>query len=151
MTQTAIPLTDVAPQVFRLRTPLLRQGRLDTVLAEAHGFQVRIKCYAAGGENALHTHPDEDHTFVVLAGRARFWGPEGEIATLERNQGILLPRGAFYRFESCADEPLVLLRVGARTGQAAIPRIGPDGRPLPGNSPENKTVPPVLIEGAYFE
>jgi mannose-6-phosphate isomerase-like protein (cupin superfamily) len=143
--------TDVAPQLFKLRTPLLSQGRLDTVLAETDVMQIRMKCYAAGGENALHAHPAEDHTFVVLAGQARFWGSDGEIATLGRNQGILLPRGCYYRFESCADEPLVLLRVGARTARIPVPRIAPDGHAIPGDSLENKTVPPIIIEGAFYE
>src|SRR5438874_6075870 len=104
--------TSVQPEVYRLRTPLMQQGRSDITLAQTENMTVRIKCYAAGGENALHAHAAEDHTFVVLAGQARFWGPEGEIATLGRNEGIMLPRGAYYRFESCADEPLVLMRVG---------------------------------------
>jgi quercetin dioxygenase-like cupin family protein len=143
--------TDVTPQVYQIRTPLLRQGRLDTVLADTGNMQVRVKCYAAGGENALHTHPGEDHTFVVLAGKARFWGNEGEVATLERNQGIMLPANCFYWFESCADEPLVLLRVGAKTTAERKERMGPDGRPLPGGSIENKTVPPIIWEGAFYE
>ena len=142
---------DVQPQIFQLRTQLMSQGRSDTVLANTDAMQVLIKCYAAGGENALHTHLAEDHTFVVLAGQARFWGKDGEIATLGRNQGILLPKGAYYRFESCAEEPLVLLRVGARTGKVTVGRVAPDGHALPGDSLENKQVPPVFIEGAYYE
>jgi mannose-6-phosphate isomerase-like protein (cupin superfamily) len=143
--------TDVQPTVYRMRTPLMQQGRLDTVLAETDVMQVRIKCYAAGGENALHAHPAEDHTFVVLAGQARIWGKDGEVAVLGRNEGIMLPRGCYYRFESCADEPLVLLRVGAKTARVQVTRITPDGHPIPGDSPENKTVPPIIMEGAYYE
>jgi mannose-6-phosphate isomerase-like protein (cupin superfamily) len=141
----------VAPQVYTVRTPLLRQGRLDTVLAKTDTMQVRVKCYAAGGENALHTHPGEDHTFVVLAGQARFWGKDGEVATLGRNQGIMLPANCFYWFESCADEPLVLLRIGAKTTPEKQERMGPNGRPLPGNSLENKTEPVILMENAFYE
>ena len=143
--------TEVEPQLYRLRTPLLSQGRLDTVVAQTDVMQVRMKCYAAGGENALHAHPAEDHTFVILAGQARFWGKDGEIGTLGRNQGIMLPRGCYYRFESCGAEPLVLLRVGAKTERVEVTRIAPDGRPLPGDSLENKTVPPIIMEGAFYE
>ncbi len=139
------------PEIYRLRTPLMKEGRLDTVLSETDHMQVRIKCYAAGGENALHAHAGEDHTFVILQGQARFWGPDGEIATLGRNEGIMLPRGCYYRFESCADEPLVLLRVGARFEKVEVPRVTPDGRPIPGGSAENKTVPPIVMEGAFYE
>ena len=149
-TRPAAP-TEVKPEVYRLRTPLMQQGRSDITLAQTENMTVRIKCYAAGGENALHAHAAEDHTFVVLAGQARFWGPDGEIATLGRNEGIMLPRGAYYRFESCADEPLVLLRVGAKLGTAEVPRMTLDGRPIPGDSLENKTVPPIVMEGAFYE
>ncbi len=146
------PATGAQPHVYRLRTPLMKQGRIDTLLSQTEHLQVRIKCYAEGGENGLHAHTREDHTFIILQGRARFSGPDGEIATLGRYEAIMLPRGAFYRFESCGDEPLVLLRVGARTGhQDPIPRITPDGRPIPGDSLENKQVPPIVLEGAYFE
>lgn len=143
--------TTAQPEVYRLRTPLMQQGRSDVTLSQTENMTVRIKCYAAGGENELHAHAAEDHTFVVLAGQGRFWGPEGEIATLGRNEGIMIPRGAFYKFESCADEPLVLMRVGARLGKADVPRMTLDGRPIPGDSLENKTVPPIVLEGAFYE
>jgi len=138
-------------EVYRLRTPLMKQGRSDITLAQTENMTVRIKCYAAGGENELHAHAAEDHTFTVLAGQARFWGPEGELATLGRNEGIMIPRGVFYKFESCADEPLVLMRVGAKLGKADVPRMTVDGRPIPGDSLENKTVPPIVMEGAFYE
>jgi quercetin dioxygenase-like cupin family protein len=35
---------------------------------------VVLKTYAADGENGLHAHPSEDHTFVVLQGEAPFMG-----------------------------------------------------------------------------
>ena len=149
-TRTEMP-TDVQPEVYRLRTPLMQQGRSDTVLSKTDNMQVRIKCYATGGENELHAHAAEDHTFVILAGQARFVGPDGDYATLGRNEGIMIPRGAYYKFESCGDEPLVLLRVGARLGKADVPRLTLDGRPIPGDSPENKTVPPIVLEGAFYE
>ena len=146
--------TAIKAQTFKLRTPLLKEGRLDTVLGESDLMQVRIKCYAEGGENALHTHLAEDHTFVILQGKARFSDREGVTAELGRNEGILLPRGAFYKFESCGDEPLVLLRVGANTegrNKTDESRMGPDGRPLPGHSVENLWKEPVPIEGAFYE
>ncbi|HZS01520.1 MAG TPA: cupin domain-containing protein [Chloroflexota bacterium] len=149
-TRPQAPTTPQA-EVYRLRTPLMKQGRSDITLSQTENMTVRIKCYAAGGENEFHAHAAEDHTFVVLQGKARFSNPEGEIATLGRNEGIMLPRGAFYKFESCADEPLVLLRVGAKLGTAEIPRVTVDGRPIPGDSLENKTVPPIVLEGAFYE
>jgi mannose-6-phosphate isomerase-like protein (cupin superfamily) len=137
-------------KTFRLRTPLLDQGRLDTVLANTDMMQVRIKVYAEGGENALHTHLAEDHTFVILQGKARFYDRQGVTGELGRYEGILLPRGAFYKFESCGDEPLVLLRVGSKHPNMHNERVDIEGVPLPGNSIENGHVEAIYREGAYF-
>jgi mannose-6-phosphate isomerase-like protein (cupin superfamily) len=142
---------DVKTELYRLRSPLMKQGRLDTVLSQTDHMQVRIKCYATGGENEFHAHAAEDHTFVILQGQARFWQPEGEVGVLGRNEGIMIPRGAYYRFESCGEVPLVLLRVGAKTGDAEVPRLNVDGRPIRGDSAENRTVPPIVMEGAFYE
>jgi len=48
-TRTELP-TDVQPQLYRLRTPLMKQGRMDTVLATTDTMQVRMKSYAEGIE-----------------------------------------------------------------------------------------------------
>jgi mannose-6-phosphate isomerase-like protein (cupin superfamily) len=143
--------TAAGTEVFKLRTPLLKKGRLDTVLAETDLMQVRMKCYAEGGENVLHAHTTEDHVFVILQGQANFHDKEGNSRILGRNDGIMLPRGTHYWFQSCGDEPLVMLRVGASKERAAVPRVGVDGRPLPGHSKENKHEEPVVIEGAFYE
>lgn len=140
-----------SPQLFRLKTLLLSKGRSDCLLAGTDLMSIRIKCYAQGGENALHAHPAEDHAFIVLGGAARFVGEEGEISVLTKNQGIMLPKGTYYRFESCGDTPLVLLRVGAAKERPKISRINPEGEPLPGNSRENLHEEGVPIEGRYYE
>lgn len=142
---------DKFPQLFTLKTQLLSKGRSGQTLARTDLMTVRIKCYAQGGENALHAHPAEDHAFIVLDGAARFVGKDGEIAVLARNQGIMLPTGTYYRFESCGDTPLVLLRVGAAKERPKISRINPDGGPLPGDSRENLHEEGVPIEGMYYE
>jgi len=103
-------------QTFKLRTPLLSQGRSHTILASSKAdtgaMNVAIKCYAEGGENEFHAHGSEDHTFIVLQGRARFYQPDQPERMLGRNEGILIPAGALYKFEVASEEPLVLLRVG---------------------------------------
>ncbi len=139
---------DARAEVFKLRTPLLSKGRLDTVLSQTDTMRVWMKCYAEGGENALHTHLDEPHVFVILQGKARFFGQDGETGVLGRNEGILIPAGWFYRFESCGDEPLVILRVGHGDGSL---RVGPDNAPLPSDSAANKHIPGVPLEGVYYE
>jgi mannose-6-phosphate isomerase-like protein (cupin superfamily) len=139
------------PEVFQLRTQLLSKGRSDYTLASTDLMSIRIKCFAQGGENALHAHPAEDHSFIVLDGAARFSGKDGEIGVLTKNQGIMLPKGCYYKFESCGDEPLVMLRVGAQKEEIETYRIGPDGKPLPGKSKENNYEAGVPIEGLYYE
>jgi len=141
----------IEPQTFQLKTQLLSKGRSDYVLARTDLMSIRIKCYAQGGENVLHAHPGEDHTFIVLAGKAKFFGKDGEVAELTKNRGILLPRGCYYKFRSCGDEPLVLLRVGAEKEKLKVDRIGTDGISLPGLSKANKHEDGVPIEGLYYE
>src|SRR5438067_1512219 len=146
--------TPVKAEMFKVRTPLASKGRLDTVLAEGEMLQVRIKCYAEGGENVLHAHLDQDHSFIILQGQARFHDGEGNEKVLGRNEGIMLPRGAKYYFASCGDEPLVLLRMAGRKDRPADgfgKRIAPDGSPLPGHSAENKHEDGVVISGAFYE
>jgi mannose-6-phosphate isomerase-like protein (cupin superfamily) len=138
-------------QIYRVRTQLLSKGRTDYVLASTDLMTVRIKCYAQGGENVLHSHPGEDHTFIVLAGKARFFDKNGETAELSRNEGIMLQRGTYYKFQSCGDEPLVLLRVGAEKEKLPVNRIGLAGESLPGTSKANKHEDGVPIEGLFYE
>jgi mannose-6-phosphate isomerase-like protein (cupin superfamily) len=151
-----------AAQTFRLRTALLKKGRTHRILAATRGAErsmnIAIKCYAEGGENEFHTHSNEDHTFIVLQGRAVFHQPDRPSQELGRNEGILMPAGAFYKFESVGGEPLVLLRVGnayqpveGSTEAAGSIRIGRDGTPLPAHSKANKHVDGVPIEGAFYE
>jgi mannose-6-phosphate isomerase-like protein (cupin superfamily) len=140
------------PKFFNLRAQLLEEGRSLVPLAETESLWSWIKVYATGGENTLHAHPNEDHMFVVLAGQATFFGPDDEEKNIGRHQGLMLPAGTLYRFHASGDEPLVLLRVGARGGDGALKaRLGADGQLLPGGSKRNKFSPPVYKEGAYFE
>jgi mannose-6-phosphate isomerase-like protein (cupin superfamily) len=154
--------TQPKAQTFRLRTALLQSGRTHRVIASTgtpeHAMNIAIKCYAEGGENAFHTHQAEDHTFIVLAGRAVFHQPGSEPRELGRNEGILLPGGALYKFEAVPGEPLVLLRVGNQykpvEGSADVvesDRVAPDGSPLPGHSKANLHAEGVPIPGAFYE
>ena len=57
---------------WRLSFP--QQGPTDRPMAASDKMWVVLKIYAADGENGLHPHPNEDHTFVVLQGEAKFYG-----------------------------------------------------------------------------
>ena len=104
------------PSFYSIRPQLLDAGNTEEPLAVADHLWVKIKVYAKGGENKLHAHPHQDHSFIVLDGRARFHGPRGEERELGRNDGIMLPAGSYYWFETISEEPLVILRLGATTG-----------------------------------
>jgi mannose-6-phosphate isomerase-like protein (cupin superfamily) len=150
-------------QTFRLRTQLLSEGRTHTILAstknERAGMNIAIKSYANGGENEFHTHAVEDHTFIILQGRATFQQPNKAPVTIGRNEGILLPAGSYYKFEAIGGEPLVILRVGnvyqpvggGVIKATASERRGLGGAMLPAASKENKHIEPVPIDGAWYE
>jgi mannose-6-phosphate isomerase-like protein (cupin superfamily) len=140
------------PSFFRLKAQLPKLGRTNTPLAATKNMWVVLKTYAQDGENELHAHPNEDHTFVILQGRASFRGPNGEERTIGRHEGILLPRGTFYWFKAVGEEPLVLLRIGCAASERRDHRgrINIHGKPMAGDSAENKTVKPVMTD-QWFE
>lgn len=139
------------PQSFRLKVQLPKKGRGSALLAATDRMWVNLKTYAEGGENTLHAHANEDHTFIVLQGQATFYRPEGESITFGRNEGILLPRGCTYYFYAEPGEALVLLRVGCLVDSDHSPwrRVGGDGESLPGSSKENRSVPTVFSDDYY--
>jgi hypothetical protein len=61
-------------------------------MAASDKMWVVWKIYAADGENGLHPHPNEDHTFVVLQGEAKFYRPNHETRTIGKNEGVLYTR-----------------------------------------------------------
>lgn len=132
-------------------TPLLSSGRTDQVVAASDNLVARVKVYASGGENATHAHLEDEHLFLILAGRALFHlGHRGERQVeVGPNAGVLLPAGAFYRFSSVGQDNLVLLRVG-KGRRGSDDRVGPDGQPLPGHSSKNKHQPGVPVPGVTF-
>jgi mannose-6-phosphate isomerase-like protein (cupin superfamily) len=140
------------PALFQVKGPLLAQGRTTTPLAATDDLTIQLKIYASGGENELHAHPHEDHSFIVLQGTVRFYDRDGEMGNLGPNEGIMLPRGCFYWFHATSDEPLVMIRVGTPEAVKlnALSRINIDGSPMAGDSAENKSVPVKFLEDEYF-
>lgn len=100
------------PQVFSLKTPLVSEGTVNNVVVDSDNLWVWVKVYASGGENFIHAHMAEDHSFIVMDGEATFHFPEGKDTVVGKYGGILIPRGAYYSFTSTGSGPLVLLRVG---------------------------------------
>jgi len=141
-------VVDAKPSFFRLQAQLPKQGRTDTPVAASDKMWVVLKTYASDGENGLHAHPNEDHTFVVLRGEAIFYGPNSEEKTIGKNEGVLLPHGTFYWFKAIGEEPLVMVRIGAAAfdGVDRHGRINPDGSEMRGDSEENKQVPLIMSD-----
>ena len=135
-------------QVFSLKTPLLSEGRSNLQVAATDLLKLRVKVYAEGGENGLHKHNDEDHAFVVLQGQATFHDENDTPTVVNRYEGIMLPKGAYYYFQSSGDENLVLLRVGAGREADGNFRVGTNGVPL--TREENKHIDGVPIPGKFF-
>lgn len=139
-------------EIFSLKMPYLSQGRISSLAAKTEGLWIHTKVNAEGGENAVHTHTDEDHAFIVLEGEVTFFDEKGNGTVLKAYQGIMLPKGAYYRYLNTGPGNLMVLRVGAgsKPKGGKNSRIGPNGNALTGHSAENKHVEGIPIPGKYF-
>jgi mannose-6-phosphate isomerase-like protein (cupin superfamily) len=102
-----------AQKISMRDTPLLSDGAWSKAIGTTENMWLTTKVYAGGGENALHTHQVEDHLHFVLQGKAIFHFADGSTCEVLPFEGVLLPKGAWYRFEADCEENLVMLRVGA--------------------------------------
>jgi mannose-6-phosphate isomerase-like protein (cupin superfamily) len=82
----------------------------------------KILVHDKGFHNSLHAHGKEDGQYIVLGGRVTFYG-EGDkvIADLGPYEGVFIPRGTKYWFESTGNAPLELLRVSTPVAVGADP------------------------------
>src|SRR6185437_645185 len=94
---------------FTVRPQLLETGKTSTPLIRNRTVSCGVQVVADGGETNLHSHSGADEIWYVLGGEATFYG-EGDkvVAKLGRNEGLLIPHGAAYWFESSAPDNLVL-------------------------------------------
>jgi mannose-6-phosphate isomerase-like protein (cupin superfamily) len=73
-----------------------------------------VQILKEGGENNLHAHSAQDGVWIVLKGKARFYGKDDALlAELAPLQGLHIPRGFYYWFEKAGAEPLEILQVEA--------------------------------------
>jgi len=109
---------------FTVRPQLLESGKMSHSLARNAVVSAGVQVVAKGGETNLHAHSAADEIWYVLDGQATFYG-EGDkvIATLDKNEGLLIPHGEPYWFESSQPENLVIFRFGARVGDEPDKRI----------------------------
>jgi mannose-6-phosphate isomerase-like protein (cupin superfamily) len=145
--------TDIKPEFFNMKIHLMEEGRDDREIFRTGAMNARMKTYASGGENGLHAHMDEDHTFIIMEGSATFYGPNGEEKEVGKHEGIMLPAGSFYYFNASGGVPLVLLRLASPVSgnEHLSKRMKPDGTPLLRHDKGNKRAAPVIMKDAFFE
>ena len=110
-----------AARVFSFINDEILAGTGDIVLPGSDELSGVIKRYAAGGENRMHSHPTEDHTFYILDGQATFRiESDDNVVVANKHDAVFLPKGTNYRFESSGDGKLIILRTGTETGSDRI-------------------------------
>ena len=139
--------------LFSLKTPYMKQGRVTHLVAETTNMWIHTKINAEGGENEIHTHLDEDHAFIVLEGQMSVFDENGGEIEVKQYQGVMIPKGAYYRYLNTGEGNLVVIRVcagikGQQQGGQEM-RLGKDGKPLVSGTPENRNLPPVEA-GTFF-
>ena len=108
-------------KVFSFLNDEIRAARGDLVLPGSAELSGVIKRYAEGGENKMHCHPTEDHTFYALEGEATFHIEEDENVVLaSQYDAVYLPRGTNYWFLSSGSRKLIMIRVGTEQGSDRI-------------------------------
>ncbi len=101
-------------QVFRYQKPTsFKAGKASVRLCDSDVIKGLVQVVQDGGENNLHYHKTNDGFWLVLGGRARFYGPGDQlIGEFGPHEGLLIPRNARYWFERVGEEELEILRVG---------------------------------------
>jgi mannose-6-phosphate isomerase-like protein (cupin superfamily) len=115
---------EIEAKPFKYQRPEFEGVKKSTLVCSSDLMRVHVQVVKSGGENNLHTHPGEDAFWYVLNGAVRFYG-EGDqvIGVYNKGEGILIPRGFKYWFESASDEPLEVIRVGARDQTKKLERV----------------------------
>ncbi|MDH3445663.1 MAG: cupin domain-containing protein [Deltaproteobacteria bacterium] len=100
---------------FRHQTPEFEGVKKTWHVCNSDLMKVQVQVVKSGGENNLHTHTGEDAFWYVIGGAVKFYG-EGDklIGEYKKGEGILVPRGFKYWFESASGDPLEILRVTAK-------------------------------------
>lgn len=108
-------------QAFSYKKPdKFSAGKASVRLCNSDVLMGLVQVVQDGGENNLHFHKTNDGFWLVLGGRARFYGPgDEELGEFGPHEGIFIPRGARYWFERVGDEELEILRVGASADPSA--------------------------------
>jgi mannose-6-phosphate isomerase-like protein (cupin superfamily) len=99
---------------FKYVKPEVKSGKAVVKLCQTDRMIGIMQVVAKGGETNLHSHPSLDGMWMVMSGRVRFYGPEDKvIGEYGKYEGVLIPRGCPYWFESVGEEEAELLQVEA--------------------------------------
>jgi mannose-6-phosphate isomerase-like protein (cupin superfamily) len=104
---------NLSATVFGYQKPeKLEKGKGIVRLARSDLCYATVQVLQDGGENNLHAHPAQDGIWIVLKGRVKFYGKDNVVlAELGPMEGIHLPRGFYYWFESSSPEMLEILQM----------------------------------------
>jgi mannose-6-phosphate isomerase-like protein (cupin superfamily) len=100
---------------FRHKTPEFEGVKKTWQVCNSDLMKVQVQVVKSGGENNLHTHTGEDAFWYVISGAVKFYG-EGDklVGEYQKGEGLLVPRGFKYWFESASSDALEILRVTAK-------------------------------------
>jgi mannose-6-phosphate isomerase-like protein (cupin superfamily) len=111
-------------KVFKYQTPEFEGVKKSMVVCSSDLMKVMVQVVKDGGENNLHSHTGDDAFWYVLSGTVKFYGEGDEvIGEFNKGEGILIPRGFKYWFESSSSEPLEILRVTAKDQKVENQRV----------------------------
>jgi len=104
-----------AISTFSYTSPkILDRPKVNTMIAKGNLVRAMVQVVREGGENNLHYHAKVDGFWFVLAGRAKFYGPEDSvIGECGPKEGVVIPQYARYWFEKVGEEDLEILLVQA--------------------------------------
>jgi mannose-6-phosphate isomerase-like protein (cupin superfamily) len=144
--------TKMDVSTFKLKTPHITGGRSHIPLAQTEHMTVGLNYYVPGRKNKLHTHPGEDHIFVVMDGQATFYNKEHQPTVLNKGEGIMLPENHYYYFHSTGDKPLALFRVSAKKGnKPKVVRVDSEGNRRTDEEIDFIVVDGEIVEGKFWE
>ena len=92
-------------------------------MARGEILSVGAQIVKDGGETNLHAHTAVDSTWIVITGKAKFYGQDGVPIELDRIEGVFIPKAVPYWFESASSEPLEILHLTARDKDAKSERV----------------------------
>lgn len=104
-----------APVKFRYAKPAAQHTDKAIVgLGQTDIIRGAVQVVRQGGDNNLHSHTGMDGFWMVLKGRARFYGPGNAVlGEFGPHEGIIMPRNTQYWFETVGEDVLEILQIVA--------------------------------------